>query len=58
MRRAAGQPERHETPDPARPDAVNSRFQRVQQASVGVRQQADRHYQRKLTGNAVLTVLT
>jgi hypothetical protein len=32
---ALDQPERHETPDPVRPDAVNSRFH-------GVRQQADR----------------
>ena len=30
---APDQPERHETPDPARSDAVNSRFQHVRQAS-------------------------
>ena len=30
---APDQPERHETPDPARSDAVNSRFQRVRRAS-------------------------
>jgi hypothetical protein len=42
--------ERHETPDPVRSDAVNFLFQ-------GVRQQADRLDQRKLTGNAVLVVL-
>jgi hypothetical protein len=42
--------ERHETPNPMRPDAVNPGFQCV-------RQQADRHDQHKLIGNTVLVVL-
>jgi hypothetical protein len=40
----------NETPDPVRPDAVNSRFH-------GVRQQADRHDQLRLIGTTVLVVL-
>jgi hypothetical protein len=40
----------NETPDPVRPDAVDPRFH-------GVRQQADRHDQLKLTGTTVLMVL-
>jgi hypothetical protein len=42
--------ERNETPDPVRSSAVNPRFHYV-------RQQADRHDQRKLVGNLVLVVL-
>jgi hypothetical protein len=42
--------ERHETPDPVRPDAVNPRFH-------GVRHLADLHDQHTLTGNTVLVVL-
>ena len=40
---------RSETPDPARSDAVNRRFQ-------GVRQRTDRHDQQELTRNTVLVV--
>jgi hypothetical protein len=40
----------NETSDPVRPDAVNPRFH-------GVRQQADRHDQLKLTVTTVLMVL-
>jgi hypothetical protein len=42
--------ERHETPDPVRSSAVNSRFH-------SVRQQANRHDQHKLTENTALVVL-
>jgi hypothetical protein len=42
--------ERHETPDPLRSNALESRFQCV-------RQQADLHDQHKLTRNTVLVML-
>jgi hypothetical protein len=42
--------EPHETPDPVRSDAVNSRFHCV-------RQLTDSHDQHKLTGNTALVML-
>ena len=47
---APGQPERNETPDPVRSDAVKPRIQCL-------RQRTDHHDQLKLTGNTVLVVL-
>jgi hypothetical protein len=49
-----GQLERHETPDPVRSDAVESRFHGVRLAFGS---EADLHDQCKPTGNSVLVVL-
>ena len=57
VRMHRGQLERHETPDPVRSNAVESRIQCVRPASAGVRRRPDSHDQLRLTGYAVLAVL-
>jgi hypothetical protein len=48
-----GQSERHETLDPVRSDAMDSRFHCVEQAPASVRLRSDRHDQHEIAENLV-----